>query len=51
MRSGVNNNGIHWVKENDTFFCFFYWGGIELMKTFKNVKQSFIEKLDYNALK
>jgi hypothetical protein len=49
--SGVNKNGIHWIKEGNTYYCFFVWGGIELTRVFENVKQSFIEKLDYNSLK
>lgn len=49
--SGVNKNGIQWIKEGNTYFCYFVWGGIELAKMFKDVKQSFIENLDYHNLK
>jgi hypothetical protein len=48
--SGVNNNNIHWVKKGDTYHCWFVWGSIELIKTFKNVQHSFIEKLDFHQL-
>lgn len=50
-KSGVNKNGIHWIKEGNTYTCYFLWAGIELTKVFKDVKQSFIENLDYHHLK
>lgn len=50
-KSGVNKNGIHWVKDGKTYICYFSTGGIEYTQIFKDVKQSFINNLDIYDLK
>ena len=52
MKVGVNDNGVQWVKDGSTYYCSYYVGeGIELKKTFINVKQSFIDKLTFEDLR
>lgn len=52
MKVGVNQNGVQWIKDGSTYYCSYYVGeGIELKKTFINVKQSFIDKLTFEDLR
>ena len=38
MKTGVNVNGIRWIKEGKTFNCFYQLSSdVELHKTFDNV--------------
>lgn len=51
MSSGVNDNGVQWIKEGNTYYCTYYIGeGIELSKTFVDVSQAFIDKLTFEDL-
>lgn len=51
MKVGVNDHGVQWIKDGTKYHCTYYIGeGIELSKTFDNVKQSFIDKLTFEDL-
>lgn len=52
MKSGVNKNGVQWVKDGNTFYCSYYYGdGVTINKTIKDVKQRYIDKLTFEQLK
>jgi hypothetical protein len=51
VNTGVNKNGVQWMRVKDTYYCLYYYGdGAELFRSFKGVQQSFIENLDLNNL-
>ena len=52
VESGVNANGVQWVKEGSTYYCSYYLGnGDMLEKAFKDIKQSKVERLTFHDLK
>jgi len=52
ITNGVNDNGVYWVKDNDTYICTYYFGdGVELIKEFKDITQIEIDKLTFEDLK
>lgn len=51
VESGVNRNGVQWVKEGNTFYCVYYFGnGAEITRSYSNVQHSFIEKLTFESM-
>jgi hypothetical protein len=51
MKTGVNVNGIRWIKEGKTFNCFYQLSSdVELHKTFENVTFNVISNLTFNEL-
>jgi len=51
MKTGVNANGIRWIKEGKTFTCFYQLSSdVELHKTFENVTLDVISNLTFNEL-
>ena len=51
MKTGVNVNGIRWIKEGKTFNCFYQLSSdVELHKTFDNVTFDVISNLTFNEL-
>jgi NDP-sugar pyrophosphorylase family protein len=51
MKTGVNVNGIRWIKEGKTFNCFYQLSSdVELHKTFENVTFDVITNLTFNEL-
>jgi hypothetical protein len=51
MKTGVNVNGIRWIKEGKTFNCFYQLSSdVELHKTFENVAFDVISNLTFNEL-
>jgi len=48
MKTGVNENGVRWVLNNNEYQCYYYLGSkIELYATYSNVTQQFIEELSF----
>jgi hypothetical protein len=46
MKTGVNRNGVRWIKEGTKTTCFYQLSStIEITKTFENTKQSVINNL------
>jgi hypothetical protein len=46
MKTGVNRNGVRWIKEGKKTTCFYQLSStIEITKTFENTKQSVINNL------
>lgn len=52
MNTGVNDNGVRWIKIDSVYQCYYYFGeGMELYATFENVTFQFIQELTfYNLL-
>lgn len=51
MKTGVNVNGIRWIKEGKTFNCFYQLSSdVELHKTFENITFDVISNLTFNEL-
>jgi len=52
MNTGVNNNGVRWIKQENLYQCYYYFGeGMELYSIYENVTMEFIEELTfYNLL-
>ena len=47
MKSGVNRNGVQYTKVGNTYYCIFYFGGEERIKSFTDVPKSFINNLSF----
>lgn len=50
MNEGVNKYGVQWVKKGNTYYCYLTQGGLQLSKVFKNVRQSYIDRLDFYGM-
>jgi len=49
--NGVNDNGVQYIKINDTYHCTYYFGdGAEISKAFKDVDEAFIRNLTFDDL-
>jgi len=52
MITGVNGNGVRWIKKENVYQCYYYLGEeMELYSIYENVTSKFIEELTfYNLL-
>lgn len=43
---GVNDHGVQWVKEGNTYYCVYYYGeGVEVRREYIDTPRDVIDKL------
>ena len=51
MNTGINKNGVRWIKDGNKYECFYQLtSDVELHKTFENTNQKAINDLTFTEL-